>query len=588
MTGPAGFLDFFILEASEYVERLDGLVLGAGAPDGDAVQRVARALRGTSTMAKLPAFAELAGAIERVGRALREGSLAWDQSLRGAVVSAVDDLKSLLHAARNWSSAEDERARARAAELARFAPPRSAARPVTPHGTATSPFAFLATESGNIAAGLELLTTRIGDAATAANLLRRIQALRGVAGVKEIGPLADTLEAAEEAVTAVQDAGDSMSSAARTLMESCAAYLRTIGASLRGGGADVNAGSPARDAFVAAQSSWAQRAAGSDRVVPIEELFYADGGPGLVEASTNPPTSSSDRFRLELVSLSEHLRQVVDTARHASDEAATVRARRDLQRALRSLQGAAESFGERDVADFIGGHVQSADHVDFLGLAALEDLSAVLAEPGAKGEHLTARLREISGGRDLAAAIGAGFGRSEPQTTPPAPAPRVPTPAIAQPQQRPVHQQQQQEPTPVSAPEIPRPTPIEPRTPAFSTPAFATPATVPSSEFATPASPKASLEPAPRPSLSESLDRASAALIDTSIAALDALTAYPFAEPTALPEDAVVPIETLLYRGRAALDRAVELRDEMRRTGPASNPEALDELFDLLELARAE
>ena len=126
MTGPAGFLDFFILEASEYVEQLDGLVLdaGGGPPDVDAVQRIARALRGTATMAKLPAFAELAGAIERVGRALHDRSLSWDQSLRGAVVSAIDDLKSLLHAARTWSPAEDERARARGRELARYAPAR--------------------------------------------------------------------------------------------------------------------------------------------------------------------------------------------------------------------------------------------------------------------------------------------------------------------------------------------------------------------------------------------------------------------------------------------------------------------------------
>ncbi|MGH7622103.1 MAG: Hpt domain-containing protein, partial [Gemmatimonadaceae bacterium] len=176
MTGPAGFLDFFILEASEYVEQLDGLVLdaGGGAPNVDATQRIARALRGTATMAKLPAFAELAGAIERVGRALNDRSLSWDQSLRGAILSAIDDLKSLLHAARTWTTAEDERARARAGELARYAPARTAAaavgRAVTPHGTATSPYAFLATESANIAAGLELLITRIGDAATAANL----------------------------------------------------------------------------------------------------------------------------------------------------------------------------------------------------------------------------------------------------------------------------------------------------------------------------------------------------------------------------------------------------------------------------------
>ncbi|HXD49985.1 MAG TPA: hypothetical protein VN600_14485, partial [Gemmatimonadaceae bacterium] len=289
----------------------------------------------------------------------------------------------------------------------------------------------------------------------------------------------------------------------------------------------------------------------------------------------NPPTSSSDRFRLELVSLSEHLRQVVDAARHATDEASTTRARRDLQRALRALQGAADSFGERDVAEFIGGHVDAAEHVDFLGLAALEDLSTVLAQPGAKGEHLTARLREISGGRDLTTAIGAGFGASEPRTTP---AKTTPVSSI---------------PTPVSAPEIPRPTPVEPRTPTFTTPVFTPPPAA--SEFATPQSlpdvaprPTSPTPPAPRPSLAESLDRASAALIDTSIAALDALTSKPFAEPRALPEDTVVPIETLLYRGRAALDRAVELRDEMRRRGPTSNPDALDELFDLLELARAE
>ena len=49
-----------------------------------------------------------------------------------------------------------------------------------------------------------------------------------------------------------------------------------------------------------------------------------------------------------------------------------------------------------------------------------------------------------------------------------------------------------------------------------------------------------------------------------------------------------MPIESLLYRGRAALDRAVEIRDAMRRAGPPTDPDALEELFDLLELARAE
>src|SRR4051812_33027163 len=110
--GPGGFLEFFILEASDYVEQLDGLLLGGtvSGPDADAVQRVARALRGTATMAKIPSFADLAQSVERVGRALQEGALRWEPALSGALVSAIDDLKILLHAARNWTPAEDRRA----------------------------------------------------------------------------------------------------------------------------------------------------------------------------------------------------------------------------------------------------------------------------------------------------------------------------------------------------------------------------------------------------------------------------------------------------------------------------------------------
>ena len=52
---PVGFLDFFILEASDYVDQLDGLLDAGGVagPDADGLQRVARALRGSATMAKL-------------------------------------------------------------------------------------------------------------------------------------------------------------------------------------------------------------------------------------------------------------------------------------------------------------------------------------------------------------------------------------------------------------------------------------------------------------------------------------------------------------------------------------------------------
>src|SRR5215216_5269703 len=101
MSSSAGFLDFFILEASEYVEELDKL-LGRGGvtgprPDVDSVQRLARALRGTATMAKLAPFADVAAAVERIGRGLQAGTVSWDPALAGALIAGIDDLKVLLH-----------------------------------------------------------------------------------------------------------------------------------------------------------------------------------------------------------------------------------------------------------------------------------------------------------------------------------------------------------------------------------------------------------------------------------------------------------------------------------------------------------
>ena len=131
MTAP-GLLDFFVLEASEYLEQLDGLLAGgATAPDLDAFLRTARGLRGSATMARVVPFAELSGALERVARAVRDGTLPWDRAVGGALVSAVDDLKVLLHAARTWSDDDTAKARARTMELLTMVPAGTPA-PATP------------------------------------------------------------------------------------------------------------------------------------------------------------------------------------------------------------------------------------------------------------------------------------------------------------------------------------------------------------------------------------------------------------------------------------------------------------------------
>jgi hypothetical protein len=48
-----------------------------------------------------------------------------------------------------------------------------------------------------------------------------------------------------------------------------------------------------------------------------------------------------------------------------------------------------------------------------------------------------------------------------------------------------------------------------------------------------------------------------------------------------------VPVGDLLYRGRSALQRAIELRDAMRQRGGVDEA-SLEEIYDLLDLARSE
>jgi hypothetical protein len=74
-------------------------------------------------------------------------------------------------------------------------------------------------------------------------------------------------------------------------------------------------------------------------------------------------------------------------------------------------------------------------------------------------------------------------------------------------------------------------------------------------------------------------------LLDAGIARLGALKSAPLVAPSPLPEQPAVPIGVLLYRGRAAIERCREIRDQVRSTGGPVDAETLGELFDLLDLA---
>jgi len=75
-------------------------------------------------------------------------------------------------------------------------------------------------------------------------------------------------------------------------------------------------------------------------------------------------------------------------------------------------------------------------------------------------------------------------------------------------------------------------------------------------------------------------------LLGTSIVQLGAVAGG--TRRTPVPAPPPVAVETLLYRGRAALDRALEIRATTRSTGHAPTVEMVDELLDLIALAAEE
>jgi HPt (histidine-containing phosphotransfer) domain-containing protein len=550
MTAPSGILDFFVLEASEYIEQLDGLVLSGGTagPSAEAFQRAARALRGSATMARLTAFADLAAALERAARALRDGSLRWSPALNGAIVGAVDDLKVLVRAARAWGDGESRRAAARAAEISGFLP---AERPAaaSPGAGQIGP-AFLAAETANIGAGLELLLTGPADASAPANVLQRLRALRGVAAIRDIPPLPEVLEAADEAVRPLEVPGGKLTPAHRELVEAAVAVLRDVARSLKGqspGGSlgPVVVSPEANERFQTSLARFADGESERARVVPVSELFFDDGGPHVLSETPNPPTTPGDRFRLEMVGHGEHLRRLINETRSSGDAPAADRARRALRRSLASVRSTAESFGEDAIADTVTALAESLAGLDAPQLSVLAGLAELLSSPGHDSHRLRSELPRLLAGRverERAATSGHGTpdsaGGELTWIEPPRPEPPRPQASVAPPRA----------PTAAHArPMVPLPPPAPGHPPA----------------------------PAPAGS-------GLASLLEVGIASVEELAERPLSAPVPL-EETLVPIESLVYRGEAALRRARELRDNLRKQ-EAPPREALEELYDLIDL----
>jgi hypothetical protein len=494
MSSSAGVLDFFIIEASEYVERLDGLVASSGArgPDAMAFARNSRMLRGSATMSRCDGIAAVARGLESVARAMSSGQLAWEPGLAAAITGSVDDLRILLRNVRTWAAADDKRSAARTAELARFAPNDSAPTTAPPKQRDV----FLAGETSELATVLDRFAA-VPTAEALAKALQRLRALRGVADVRDIAPVGEVIEATEDALKAMEtSAGSAATDAQRALARAAAAFLRRASRDIGvRGRPDPDSAELAE--FHGAASMLPQQLGKGDRIVPISQLFHDDAGPHIVSTGAHPPTTAPERFRLEVVSLAEHLRAIVSEARAAAPGPLRDRAARDLRNALRALGSAAHSFGEKAVARFAAEWSTRASTLDSHGLEVLDGLARLLADP-------TARASDVA--RELDRLAGSGSQAREPSRTP-----------LRTPTGRELH-----------------------------------------------------------------------AFLEDGIASFQELDEKPLSQPAALDDERIVPIEQLLYSGRAALERAAALRAELLDQHAAPPREAVEELFDLIELALAE
>lgn len=121
MNGPSRLLDFFALEATEYLSRMENAI-AADRADIAALGSAARGLRGSATMARSTPIANIASRLEAIAQKISDNHLSYEGELRRVVAAAVETMVTLVRSVRTWAPEHDERARRTLDDLDSFAP----------------------------------------------------------------------------------------------------------------------------------------------------------------------------------------------------------------------------------------------------------------------------------------------------------------------------------------------------------------------------------------------------------------------------------------------------------------------------------
>jgi hypothetical protein len=320
MAQPTAMLDFFVLEASDYLERLDAVVqTRAGTPpSGEEFVRLARAFRGSALMANQQVMARAAQGLEAAARGVRDGRLAWDERVRSELVRAVDDCKILLRRVKAPEAGDSQRAEAIGLGLERLAGRPSAIARAHTDGLDAGGRAFVGREAASIASALDRVARTLGMDPGARDVLNGIgpvmSQLRGVAILNDLPPLAEVLAAVDGAVKLVHATKGPVPADVAGVFDTAAKSLARAAREVVETGRPASSSEEAR-AFTAALLRTFLRLGDP---VPVELLAPADGA-SIVTAGQAPAEGAAPP-RVELVSQGEFLAAAATELGRATSE----------------------------------------------------------------------------------------------------------------------------------------------------------------------------------------------------------------------------------------------------------------------------
>ena len=385
---PLGMSDFFALEAGEYLDRLDALLQGDAPPAADEFVRLARALRGSALMASQQPIARTASGLESLARAVREGRRSWDPATKQIAIRTVDDLKIFVRRAASWTEADTAKAEALAAQLEQLAGrPSAQVRAAEALGLDAGARAFVAREGAAIASALDRAAQALRSNPRAhdplQHVLKALQPLRGLAALNDLPPLPDLLEGIERAIDELGRTPAAPPALVGELFQNAASSIAHAARQVAERGRPDPEGAEFRR-FAALLMQFMES---EPPVVPVDTLFYGDGGPDVVRRGT-PAARPATLGRLELVSHGEHLRQAADSLERAPSPTQRELRAHTLAGTFRALSDAGGGGGSGPVGGRVAEFAEAARDAVSSGVAVRQSV-AFAAELRRAGDVLS-------------------------------------------------------------------------------------------------------------------------------------------------------------------------------------------------------